>query len=279
MRRALVAAVVLVVFVAALAASLPVGAVVRWTLADAGVPPDDVVFESAHLRWNGIVLRDVAIDTRAAGRLELPWARLTPSLWGLVRHGDGLPATGAGRLCGGWLDGRLEATPSGGHRIAGVWTDLDLARCADGLGIPGEIAGLLQGRIDLSIGRDGERHGTGIVRLRDVDWSLPGVPRHLPTRAETAELQWDVDGADTTVRRLELRNAELDATAEGTIEVAVPFVESTLALDVTITPRAGMPQAHRDFLMALRGGPPDRRGARRFRVGGTVAAPILERPS
>jgi type II secretion system protein N len=277
-RRALLAALVLVVFVATLAASLPVGAVVRWTLAGAGLDPSAVSFDAARLRWDGIELDRVAIDSGWGGRFEVPSLRIRPSVRGLLARGDGLPATGAAQLCGGWLDGRADPTPAG-HRISGVWTDVDLERCADGFGIPGTITGLLQGRVDLTVGLDGARHGTGVVRMRDVDWNVPGVPRHVPTRADTAELQWDVDGRTATVRRFELRNGELDATIVGTLELAEPLVESTLALDLTIRPRASMPQAHRDFLASLPGSPPDRRGVRRFHVAGTVGAPILERPS
>lgn len=278
MKRALLAALLLVVFVATLVASLPVGAVVRRALARSGIDARVFSFESARLRWNGIMLEGVAVDTGWGGRVDLAWLRIRPSLAGLLGGGDGLPATGAARLCGGWLDGRAEAAPAG-HRVSGVWTDVDLGLCADGFGVPGELSGMLQGRIDLTVDAAGERHGTGIVRLRDVDWRAPGVPRHVPTRADTAELQWDVDGRTATVRRFELQNEELDATIEGTVGLAAPLVESTLALDLTISPRPGMPQAHRDFLASLSGGPPDARGTRRFRVGGTLGAPVLERPS
>jgi type II secretion system protein N len=273
-----VAALLLVAFVATLAASLPVGAVVRWALARSGLDASALSFESARLRWNGIVLEEVALDTGLGGPLELPWLRVAPSLAGLLGGGDGLPATGAGRLCGGWLDGRAESAPTG-HRISGVWTDVDLAECANGLGVPGDLSGLLQGRLDLTVEPGGDRHGTGIVRLRDVDWRAPGVPRHVPTRADTGELQWDVDGRTATVRRFELQNDELDASIEGTVLLAAPLVESVLALELTISPRSAMPQAHRDFLASLPGGPPDRRGARRFRVRGRLGAPVLERPS
>lgn len=278
MKRALLAALLLVAFVATLVASLPVGAVVRRALARSGFTPGVFSFESARLRWNGIVLEDVTVPTAWGRRLELPWLRVRPSLGGLFARGDGLPATGVAHLCGGWLDGRAEPAP-GGHRISGVWTDVDLGRCADGLGVPGDLRGLLQGRIDLTVDAGGGRHGTGIVRLRDVDWRAPGVPRHVPTRADTAELQWDVDGRTATVRRFELRNDELDATIEGSIGLAAPLVESTLSLELTISPRPGMPQAHRDFLASLTGGPPDARGTRRFHVGGTLGAPVLGRPS
>lgn len=278
MKRALLAAVLLVAFVATLLASLPVGRVVRWTLAEAGVDPETLVFERAHLAWNGILLEDVTLETGAGRGLALPWLRVRPSLTGLLTRGDGLPATAAGRLCGGWLDGDLDPA-DGGHRIAGVWTDVDLARCADGLGIPGDLSGTIQGRIDLTVGAHGERHGTGVARLRDAEWHMPGVPRHVPTRADAAELQWDVDGRIATVRRFELHNDELDATATGTITLAEPIVDSRLALDLVVRPRAAMPQAHRDVLRSLPGGPPDARGARRFALRGTVGTPILERPS
>jgi len=278
MRRALVAALLLVVFVATLIASLPVGAMVRRALDGAGIAPGTVTFEAARLRWDGIQIDRPVIDAGWGQPLELPWLRVQPSLAGLVRRGDGLPATGSAQLCGGWLDGGVEVVPTG-RRISGVWTDVDLARCADGFGIPGEVAGLLQGRIDLTIDQSGHRNGTGIVRLRDFDWSPPGVPRHVPVRADTAELQWDVDGEVATVRRFEMRNDEFDASFDGTVRLAQPLVESALALDLTISPRPAMPQAHRDFLASLRGAPPDRRGTRRFRVGGTVGAPVLERPS
>jgi type II secretion system protein N len=278
MKRALVAAVLLVVFVATLTASLPVGAAVRWALADAGIDPGTVSFDAARLRWNGIVLDRVAIDTGWGDPLALPWLRVRPSLVGLVLRGDGLPATGAAQLCDGWIDGQAE--PAGtGRRVSGVWADLDLARCADAFGIPGEISGHLQGRIDLTLDRDGDRHGTGVVRLREVDWHAPGVPRHVPTRADVAELQWDVDGRTATIRRFEMSNDEFEATITGTVRLAAPLVESDLALALAITPRSSMPQAHRDFLASLPGSPPDRRGARRFRVDGTLGAPILERPS
>jgi type II secretion system protein N len=273
-----VAALLLVGFVATLTATLPVGAVVRRGLVAAGYDRDSVRFESARLRWNGIVLEGVEVAAGAGRALELPWMRIRPSLMGLLRRGDGLPVVGAARLCGGWIDGTAKPA-SDGRRIAGVWVDVDLERCADGLGVPGSLAGLLQGRLELTVRDDGGRNGTGIVRLRDVDWQAPGVPRHVPTRAESAELQWDVDDRVVTIHRLELANEELDAAASGTLRLETPLVDSALALDLTIVPRPTMPQAHRDFFTSLAGGPPDRRGARRFRLTGTVGAPVLERPS
>jgi type II secretion system protein N len=270
--------VLLVAFVATLITTFPVGPIVRWALARADVDPSTIAFDTAHLRWDGIQLDRVTIDTGQAQPIELPWLRVRPSLFGLVRRGDGLPATVTARVCDGWLDGRAEPAANG-RRFTGVWTDVDLAQCGAGLGIPGDVSGFVQGRIDLTIDAAGDRHGTGLVHLRDLDWHVPGVPRHVPTRADTADLQWDVAGPTVAVRRFEIRNDELDAAATGTIRLATPLVESALALDVTISPRSGMPQAHRDFLAELPGGPPNRHGQRRFHVAGTVGEPVLERPS
>lgn len=276
MTRALVAAVLLVVFVATILATLPVGPAIRWRLASAGIDDDTLAFESARLSWDGIVLGQVTVAPPAGGRLELPWLRVQPSVASLLRGGNGLPATTVAPLCGGWMDGRLESAAPG-WRVTGVWADVDLAACPEALIVPGALAGRVQGRIDLTIAGANARHGTGVLRLRDLDWEAPGVPRHLPTRADVAEIQWDVDGRTVTLRRVEVHNEEFDATATGTVDVAQPLVDSDIRIDLAVHPRPRMPQAHRDFLMALPGGPPDRAGARRFRLRGVLGAPVVAR--
>jgi len=276
-KRAVIAAVLLVVLVATILATLPVGSAVRWMLARSDVEPDALTFTSAHLRWDGVVLDDVSVALGAGNPLHLSWLKIRPSLQSLLRFGDGLPLSLTAPTCDGWMDGRIERTASG-HRVAGVWTDVDLAACVDTVAIPGDVMGRLQGRIDLTLGAHGARHGSGVVRAHHIDWSMPGIPRHFPTRADGAELQWDLDGPRFTLRRFDAENDELLLDATGTVDLTEPWGESVLDVLLTITPRPGMRQAHRDFLMSLNGGPPDRRGARAFRLSGTIGRPLLERP-
>ena len=64
----------------------------------------------------------------------------------------------------------------------------------------------------------------------------------------------------------------------GRIHFATQDGAPELDFRVRVQPTAAMPQAHRDLFRKLPGSPPEADGARSFRIGGPLDAPILGMP-
>jgi type II secretion system protein N len=267
----------LLAFTATLVFTFPIDAVVERALEQESLDDVDVTFANAGLRWNGVLLEDVEVSTGERVVATVPWVRIRPSL-GAILGGQGLPATLEGSTCNGWFDGRV-SDGDGTARVAGEWVDLDLATCAPIWRVPGTLVGEVDGRIDLTVAASAPPTGSGLLTLRDASWDLPGMPKHLPVTAHAADIAWRLAGDTLTIHRLELGNDEFDMRAEGTIAIGEPVGRSELTLLVDVTPRPGMPQAHRDLFYSLAGSPPDRGGHRRFRVEGTLSNPVMARPT
>jgi type II secretion system protein N len=277
MKRVGAILVVVAIFVGTLVLTAPLDTIVRRILTHMPLANLEVTFETSRLGWRGLTLLGVEATQGERVVARLPWVTLRPSPWGLLRHGTGYPVSVTGSLCEGWLDGVIDGDATDVH-VQATWVDVDLEACSDAWGIPGRLTGAAEGRIDLVTMRDGGPSGYGMLRIHASRWEIPGVPKHAPTEADVGHVEWQVGNDVFSVSAAEIRNDELNATAQGTVTLTDPLAESLLGLLVTVTPRPTMPQGHRDLLLALPGGPPDRRGQRRFALGGTLGHPVIERP-
>lgn len=277
-RRLVLTLVALTALAAAFAATIPIDAVVRRLLARASPPDLHVTFAAASLGWRGLTLREVAVTREGDALSRLPWLTLQPSIWGLLRGDGGYPLGVTGSTCNGWISGLIDRG-SPGHRIEASFVDLELGPCTTAWEVPGQLTGTVEGRIDLMATSIGTATGDGAFHVRGAHWQAPGLPAHAPTSADDLRIEWTLHHDLVTLAVGELHNAELQATLVGTVRVAQPLARSSIDLLLTVKPRPAMPQAHRDLLLTLPGGPPDASGARRFAIGGTLGHPTIGRPA
>ena len=186
MKLVLGAIALVVVFVAVLAFTLPVDALVRSLLARAGGTAAAVDFRHASLRPWGVVLDDVVVRRPApAPPLHADWVRVRPSLLAFLHDPTGRPWHVAGAAC----DGTGEAVLAADDTVSVTWHGVRLDHC------PG-LEAASQGLTGASDGSATIRPGTlepmanGTIAFDHVLWRPPGitVPGLDGLHADTAHI-------------------------------------------------------------------------------------------
>lgn len=277
MKRLAIGVVATAVFVAGVLATFPAGPLVTALLAR--LPPDAArTIErvgSSRLRPSGLALEDVTVrpwpDTPP---LEVRSLALRPSLLGLLRGRWGRPWHVEARVCAGTIRANLDHREADTVDVA--FSGLDLVACLAPFALRDPVDGRATGEAALVV-TPAARTWTGVLTLAGARWQPQNVPRHLALRADRATIRWRLDDA-LHLDDVTLTNDEFTASGGGSIRFPPPPAAPELDLRVRVEPTAGMPQAHRDLLSRLPGSPPDRAGARTYRLVGPLDAPRLAIP-
>jgi type II secretion system protein N len=264
-------------FVVVLALTFPTDQVVRWGLARVPVPAGDfVTFGRAHLRPWGLVLDEAAYrHSDGEAVIAADWVRLRPSWTAFWRDRLGRPwRVGAGIL-GGTLEGRI-ADEGTAHVIDVSWTDLDVGSLLAVLRRRDTLTGRSAGRAIVRLPASEAASGEGELTLRSAAWQPPlEALGDLPIHADTATLRWTLGERGLHLSSVDVRGAEVDLTARGTLGLARTIGASTLDLRMTIAPLPGIPLELRRMLDGL---PRRSDGVRDFRLTGTLDAPRISPP-
>jgi type II secretion system protein N len=282
---AIAAAVAVAAFAFALARHLSPDIVLQPALERLrGAAGVDVRYRRSRFTWGGIILEGVQVGlgrapgNGAAGGAGAGLGRITlrPSLWGFVLGRSGTPWHAAGKLYGGTLRGRLDGrSADGGCSLE--WSGVDIA-LLQGASAAADISGSSDGRVDAflqpSAGRD--RDGSWDVRGSNIaaeglkSGSLvfpPILVTHLHSIGSWA-------GRTATVSALDADSSFGVVHLSGTIIFRTPVEQSALKLQLAHTP----PREVSDeigLLMRTLLPPAATRGRGDYRVGGTLATPIL----
>jgi len=277
MRRLAFGIVVLAVFAVGMIATFPTGSLVATLLAR--LPPDAARtverVGSSRLGLRGFTLEDVTLRPWAdAPALEVRSLSLHPSLLGLLRGRWGRPWHVEARACAGTATAKVDRRED--DTVDVTFSGLDLVACLAPFELRDPVAGRATGEATLVV-TPAARTWTGALTLADARWQARNVPRHLALRADRATIRWRLDDA-LRLDDFALANDEFTASGSGTIRFPPPPAAPELDLLVRLEPSAAMPQAHRDLLSRLPGSPPDRAGARTYRLAGPLDAPLLAIP-
>ncbi len=289
-RRFLYGAIAVVVAVAAfsfaVARHLTPDIVLRPALEDLhGAAGIDVRYQRSRFGWGGISLEGVevrlgrapgnnAVDGDGAG---LGRITLRPSLWGLVLGRSGAPWDAVGELYGGTLRGRLDGPSTTDGRCSIEWTGVDIALLREE-SAAAHISGFSDGRLDTflepstSRGSDGswDVRGSNIAAEGLKSGSLVFPPIFVPHFHSVGS--WT--GRTATVSVLDADSSFGVVHLSGTIILRTPVEQSGLKMQLTHTPPTEV-SAEVGQLMHTLLPPAATRGPGTYRVGGTLATPIL----
>lgn len=275
MRRGLgIAALVVGAFVLGVALTFPTADVLR-RVAGRALDSGDLrlAFGDARLRPSGLHLDDLHL-TRADGAaaFDAKWLRIRPSLWGLVRGRLGRPwSVGAG-TCQGTvdvvIDGDGTTTP-----VEVEMRDVELAACAPYVFPRLDLYGRVTGSLRVRWPERDPAAGEGAIELRGAAWRPGGVFGDTALHADTGTVRWRLGERRLAVETIEAASSDFRATGRGSVRFVTPQSDSLLDIRITVTPGPTIPPLLRRWFDAVGGAPPDRTGARTFRVGGTLGNP------
>jgi type II secretion system protein N len=276
-RRLAIGVVLVAVFAAGLIVTFPAGPLVAALLAR--LPPDVAGaverVGSSRLGLRGLTLEDVTLRPWAdAPPLEIRSVSLRPSLLGLLRGRWGRPWHVEARACAGTASADFDRGDDDAVDV--TFGGLDLVACLAPLALRDPVSGRATGRAALLV-TPATHVWSGVLELADARWQPRNVPSHLALRADRASARWRLDDA-LHVDELTLANDEFTASGNGLLRFAPSPAAPELDLHVRLAPTSGMPQAHRDLLGRLPGSPPERSGARTYRLVGPLDALRLATP-
>jgi type II secretion system protein N len=277
-KRLAVAAVVLAAFAAGIVASIPSDFLVarlRPRLPPAAAQAIERV-GSARLGLGGLTLRDVSVRPRPdAPAVAVDPMTLRPSLLGLLGRG-GRPWHVRADACGGAVHANVDRVAPR-DTMALTFRAIDLATCLAPLALASPLTGTASGEADVVV-EGALLAGRGTVSLERARWSLRDWPANLAPEADTAAWRWTLEGRTLQVEDFALSNRTMGVSGAGRIHFPAPDGTPEVDFRVRVQPTDAMPQAHRDLFRKLPGSPPETSGARTFRIGGPLDAPILGMP-
>jgi type II secretion system protein N len=244
----------------------------------------DVRYQRSRFAWGEIILEGVQVGPGPAPRngaadgagAGLGRITLRPSFWGFLLGRSGAPWHAVGELYGGTLRGRLEEL-SGEGRCSLEWTGVDIALLRND-SAAADISGSSDGRLDtyLQSGAGRERDGSWEVRGSDIEaeglksGSLVFPPIHVTHLHSVGS--WA--GRTATVSALDADSSFGVVHLSGTIILRTPVEQSALKLQLAHTPPREV-SAEVALLMRTLLPPAATQGRGNYRVGGTLATPIL----
>lgn len=268
MRRGLVAAAgAALLFATFLGWLFPTDDVARRLLA--GLSGPVVTFEHSALRPRGIRLDGVTISIpEAALTLHADHAYARPSLWSLVRGGDGLPWRIDAAVCGGDVETTVAAGPAPATTaVTIVFDGAELGSCPPLAIAGGALAGRADGAARLLVVPGTPPEGDGSVQVRGAAWRNPGdLPLLGTLHAETASVRWRLHDGLLALEGIALTGPELSASGSGEVRLAEPVPDSAVAIRLALTPG---PQ-ETGFLQLML---PPSAGTKNLTVAGRLASP------
>jgi type II secretion system protein N len=275
------AAVALVVFVVALAWSLPHDLIARRALETATVGgPVGVDFQSVAFAFpNGYRFTGLRLTPQQKPDAVVAIDELTvrAPLLSLLA-GDPRKLDLSGRAYGGTLEGHAALRGSAGGALDLRLGEIDLGRAlAPFLDPPGSVEG--RATLDLRLSGDGR---TTQSADGDLDLSVTGLAVHqlaargfpIPdARFAQADLTAQIAGPKVTVKQFAASGDELNLVASGDVTLRDPVVQSLLNLRLGVDVAAQAPPPIRVLTALL----PRRAAgeASNYTLGGTIAAPSL----
>ena len=275
MKRAAIALGVVAVFVAVVAATLPVDALLRRALASAAPPGGPTVtFARAVLRPAGIVLEDAALHAPDGTALAAT-SRLTawPSIGGLFGGTSGFPWTLHALVCDTPARVTVASVP-GGTALDLRWQDADLARCRGAAIGGGTLLGHAESTAQMTFAATAS--GQGDVAVRDVLWKGGPGTAGFALRAAVAQAHWTLADERVELTGVVVHGPDLEAVGGGEVRFAKPFGASTVDIRLEVAPGASATSLIRAVLALLPPMDADR-SHRRLVVTGTVDRPQVLR--
>jgi type II secretion system protein N len=276
MRGLAIVALVVAVFALVGALTFPTDALVRAVLRRVPLPAGtELAFTAAHLGWNGIRLEQVRL-ARAGGRrgLDAEWLRLWPSLPGVWRDGTGRPWTVGAAVCEGTIELGIGVEPRATPIDVGL-EHVELGTCLPVVIPRIEASGRVDGTFRVRLGMTDPPRSDGALALRGGAWKPGGPLEDVALRADAGALAWRLADRLLEITTLQATSSDFDAVGAGVVRVADRVDDSLVDLRVTVTPGRTMPPLLRRYLDAAPGAPSNERGARTFRIQGTLRDPRL----
>jgi hypothetical protein len=222
----------------------------------------------------GLRVDDVRLLRVADARtLDAEWLRVEPSLSGLLRGRRGRPWHVAAALCQGTLDAVLDADDAPSPLTVDV-RDVDLGACLPYLLPHANVQGRLTAGARGAWGAE-RAAGEGTAEVHAAVWRPGGFLFDTPIRADRGTLHWTVADRRLQVTELTLTSGDFTADGHGSVHVLDPSPTSLLDFRLAVVPGPTMPAELRRWFDAVPGPPPDARGARTFRIAGTLAIPQI----
>jgi type II secretion system protein N len=267
-------AIALGLFVFFLLLLFPTNELVRGALTGMTPAGTKIEFTKATLRPWGLSVEGLSLQPPASPKpIEIPWARVSPSLLGFLTNGAGRPwRVGAG-ICLGSIEGTLEL--EGKTQVLDAsWKDIDVATCLGLFRAPIRVSGRTTGSVDARMLPAGPESGAGEISLRSAAWAPP-LPQleDVILHADNALVRWALAGPTLTLSEVRASGPELALTAQGTVRIdARNRGASAMRVHVTLTPGPDMPEELTQLLETV----PRRGGAYDFLLAGTMDAPRIE---
>jgi len=277
MRRLGIVAAVLAAFALVLALTFPTDAIVRALVARIPLPSGvTLAFADAHVGPRGLVLDDVHV-TRPDGHalLDAAWLRLHPSLWGFWRDRTGRPWSITASSCQGTFTVGVGADGLA-TTVALTLENVELATCLPYVIGELDAYGRVDGTARLRYGGTDFASGDGAMVVRGAAWRPHGPFEDEAVKADMATVRWRLADGRFQLDTIDATSEDFRAVGAGSLRFTGSLGRSPLDVRLTVTPGRTMPPTLRRIVDGIPGAPADLRGARTFRLVGTLEQPQVQ---